>query len=144
MHKPWTRDQAPSKKANDEFEEGLEEVRQRCWIEKRMPPSRSQCGFCAKLFEGDSAWEERMEHIGKHFESSERDKTDLGEGEEDPELRVWALEQGIVIDCGERGCWLDGLQGDQERIRAGTTTGTNRGHVMEGVDVEEDAIGDDE
>lgn len=74
-----------------------------------------------------------MEHIGKHFERAEREKNKLGKGEEDPELRTWALKQGIVVDCGDRGFWLDGLQGSQVI-----------GKFTEGGVEEEDAVGDDE
>ena len=113
MHTPWTpASKPPSKKASMDFEEALEEVRQRCWTERRQAPKKSQCIFCDRRFEGDQAWEERMEHIGKHFEKAEREKHDLGQGGEDPELRLWALQEGIVIDCGDKGLWLDGMQSE--------------------------------
>ena len=145
MHTPWTpANKPPSKTVNEEFEEGLEEVRLRCWRERRQGPKRSQCIFCHLRFEGESAWEERMEHIGKHFEKAEREKKDLGEGKEDPELRVWALEQGIAVDCGDRGCWLDGMQGSRRTEEELTASTPKRGKVLEAGDVEEDAVGDEE
>ena len=52
-----------------------------------------------------------MEHIGKHFERADREKKGLGGGDEDLELRAWAVREGIVVDCGEGGFWLDGLKG---------------------------------
>ncbi len=85
-----------------------------------------------------------MEHIGKHFEKAEREKKDLGEGKEDPELRVWALEQGIAVDCGDRGCWLDGMQGSRRTEEELTASTPKRGKVLEAGDVEEDAVGDEE
>ena len=144
MHTPWTpANKPPSKKMNDDFEEGLEAVRQRCWHVTRQAPKKSCCIFCPVRFDGDSAWEERMEHIGKHFEKAEREKQDIGEGEEDPELRMWALEQAIVVDAGHRGCWLEGLQGSRGTGKAATSAMTTRGRMAQR-DEEEDAMGDDE
>jgi hypothetical protein len=112
MHTPWSPANKPlSKKVHDDFEEGLEAVRQRCWQERRQAPKKSTCIFCALGFVGENAWEERMEHIGKHFERADREKKRLGRGDEDLELRAWALKEGIVIDCGEKGFLLDGLKG---------------------------------
>ena len=145
MHTPWSPPtKPPSKKASEEFEEGLEEVRQRCWIEKRQAPKSRRCIFCSQPFEGETAWEERMEHIGKHFEKAERDKKDLAGGEEDPELRLWALQEGIVVDCGDKGCWLAGLQETWGAVRSSGMARTIRGKVMEAGEVDEDAVGEDE
>ncbi len=147
MHVPWTpANKPPSKQAHDKFEEGLEEVRMRCWHERRKAPRKSQCIFCPVRFEGETAWEERMEHIGKHFETAEREKRDLGAGEEDAELRSWAVHQGIVVDCGDGGCWLDGLQNIRRPGKAVISGMARRGKAVNGGDLadEEDAAGDDE
>jgi hypothetical protein len=142
MHTPWTpANKPPSKKVNDDFEEGLEDVRQRCWRERRQAPKRSRCIFCPVRFEGESAWEERMEHIGKHFEKAEREKKDLGEGEEDPELRIWALAQGIVFEGDDGCCWLASFQGTGKTVRAAVA---RRCKVVEVGEIDEDAVGDDE
>lgn len=85
-----------------------------------------------------------MEHIGKHFERAEREKVDLGEGEEDLELRAWALKQGIVVECGDAGCWLDGVQGNRVMGKAVSAATNRRSKVKKAGDVEEDAAGDDE
>ncbi len=146
MHVPWTpANKPPSKQAHDNFEEGLEAVRARCWHERRKAPRKSQCIFCSVRFDGETAWEERMEHIGKHFEKAEREKKDLGAGEEDAELRSWALHQGIIVDCGDGGCWLDGLQGSTRARKAAPSGMTRRGNAVNGDAAdEEDAAGDDE
>lgn len=146
MHVPWTpANKPPSKQAHDDFEESLEAVRQRCWHEKRKAPKKSQCIFCHVRFEGETAWEERMEHIGKHFEKAEREKKELGEGREDPELKLWALDQGLIVDCGDRGCWLDGLQGNRRAGKSMPSGMARRGKVVnDDVGGEEDAAGDDE
>ena len=79
------------------FEDSLEGVRQRCWVEKRKPPMRSTCGFCGRVFEGDGSWNDRMEHVGGHFS---RDVIDSKEEREDEDLTNWALQEGIVKDAG--------------------------------------------
>lgn len=79
------------------FEDTLESVRQRCWVEKRKPPQRSTCGFCGRVFEGEGSWNDRMEHVGGHFS---RDVIDSKEEREDEDLTNWAMEQGIIKDAG--------------------------------------------
>lgn len=89
-----------------------------------------------------------MEHIGKHFEKAEREKKDLGPGMEDPELRKWALEQGIVVYCGDKVCLLQGSQADRGAAKTESAARTRRGKIVEVDDVEEDededAAGDEE
>jgi hypothetical protein len=139
MHTPWTpANKPPSKKANEEFEEGLEEVRLRCWRETRKAPTSSQCIFCPKRFEGATAWDDRMEHVGKHFERNEKEREGR-DGGEDVELREWALREGIVLDCGNRGFWLDGYHRKRDMSKAAPTPRARGGRA-----VEVDADGDDE
>jgi hypothetical protein len=79
------------------FEDTLESVRQRCWVEKRKPPQRSTCGFCGRVFEGEGSWNDRMEHVGGHFS---RDVIDSKEEREDEDLTNWALQENIIKDGG--------------------------------------------
>ncbi|RMD39410.1 hypothetical protein DV735_g5724, partial [Chaetothyriales sp. CBS 134920] len=79
------------------FEDSLEGVRQRCWVERRKAPQRSTCGFCGRVFEGEGSWNERMEHVGGHFS---RDVIDAKEEREDEDLTNWALQEGIIKDAG--------------------------------------------
>ena len=95
MHAPWTaggNKRQPTEEEKNLFEQSLEDVRARCWVEQRKPPSQSRCGFCGKAFCGSQSWDERMEHVGRHFEKDEF----LGDEVEDLELRRWAVEEGIV------------------------------------------------
>ena len=80
------------------FEDSLEEVRARCWQEKRKPPARSTCGFCGRVFDsGESSWNERMEHVGGHYA---RDLPEVCKEErEDEDLTNWSLEQGIIKEA---------------------------------------------
>ncbi|KAL5357423.1 hypothetical protein BJX96DRAFT_11904 [Aspergillus floccosus] len=96
MHAPWA-NRNPKQPANeqerDAFERTLHSVRERCWHELRTLPDRSTCGVCGKAFSGPQSWDQRMEHLGRHYE-----KEDLGADaeREDPDLRDWALAQGIL------------------------------------------------
>jgi hypothetical protein len=113
MHSPWsTTSKEPSAKVKQDFENSLEDVRNRCWRERRTPPRRSTCGFCRRVFEGPDAWDERMEHVGKHFEDKHRGVTDAEnlQEEEDEDLRDWAVKEGIVKDYGTRGFRLVGRE----------------------------------
>ncbi|RJE17253.1 C2H2 finger domain protein, partial [Aspergillus sclerotialis] len=86
MHAPWMvrgDKRQPSEEEKDIFERSLEDVRARCWVEQRKPPGRSQCGFCGRVFCGPTSWDERMEHVGRHFEKDEF----LSEEVEDMDLR---------------------------------------------------------
>ena len=104
MHKPESGPGSSPFPANDAntkdwrvFEDSLEDVRARCWVEKRKPPARSTCGFCGRVFEGEGSWNERMEHVGGHFS---RDIVEAKEEREDEDLTNWAVLQGIIKDGG--------------------------------------------
>ena len=95
MHAPWIVRGDKCQSSEEEkniFEQSLEDVRARCWVEQRKPPGQSQCGFCGRVFCGPTSWDERMEHVGRHFEKDGF----LGDEVEDLELRKWAVEEGIV------------------------------------------------
>ncbi|KAJ9636098.1 hypothetical protein H2204_005595 [Knufia peltigerae] len=106
MHAPWgTKDKTMekvSKKEKDNFEKELGQIRARCWVEARKPPEKTKCGFCDKKFiEGQGqngsvivrAWDQRMEHMGKHYEKdgfvAKDERVDLG-------LQGWALREGVI------------------------------------------------
>ena len=125
MHTPWSSSsKEPSAKVQQDFENSLEDVRKRCWHERRAPPQRSTCGFCRRVFEGPNGWDERMEHVGKHFEGKNNgiaDAENLHE-EEDEDLREWAVKEGIVRYYGTRGFWLLGMEPLEAKASAGRTS----------------------
>jgi len=103
MHKPEAGPgsgalvQDPNSQDWRQFEDSLEEVRNRCWQEKRKPPQRSTCGFCGRVFEGEGSWNERMEHVGGHYS---RDLPEACKEErEDEDLTNWSLMQGVVKEA---------------------------------------------
>lgn len=101
MHSPWPARYEPKPQETSEFENSLEEIRQRCWQTQRQPPPRSRCGFCGRIF---ASWEERMEHVGKHYE-----QRDVQPEAEDPDLREWAIQEGIICPDGAKGLILSSM-----------------------------------
>ena len=109
MHAPWAGakkgEEGVSKKEKDNFEKQLEDIRTRCWIDRRKPPSRSSCGFCGQSFVDDEegkAWDARMEHVGRHFE---RDAYSLDQEKVDTGLKEWAIEERLILPGRKKGEW---------------------------------------
>jgi hypothetical protein len=102
MHKPPTLLANPTEQNKNAFEASLENVRQRCWIERRKAPAQSTCGFCGFHFKGPRGWEDRMEHVGKHYEQGDQNER------EDVDLREWALEHGLIQPTRPGGWVLTG------------------------------------
>lgn len=144
----------------NEFDEKLEAIRQRCWVQLRTKPPRSFCGFCRfkqeqyqkqqhdriinglvvqsgseevndVIFDGECAWDDRMEHVGKHLERGETEEV------EDDVLRQWMADQGLllkkdgqweVVGCGSR-------RGNLKASNAGSgSTGGDKGYNEEDAD----------
>ncbi|EXJ88419.1 hypothetical protein A1O1_05349 [Capronia coronata CBS 617.96] len=110
MHAPWVvagkGDDSVSKKERDNFEKELEVIRTRCWVDRRKPPKESSCGFCGEEFvdsDGGKAWEERMEHVGRHLE---KNGSGVEEEEVDDGLRRWALAEGVIRAGKRKGGFL--------------------------------------
>ena len=106
-------------KEKQKFEEFMEDVRERCWTKRRGPPEKSACGVCGKVFddaerdEEGKAWEERMEHVGRHYERGDREPG----GTIDAGLQQWCVENGGV--AGTRGgWWLKGCEPEESKPRA--------------------------
>ncbi|KAI9761931.1 MAG: hypothetical protein M4579_000714 [Chaenotheca gracillima] len=82
-----------------------------CYVSRRKPPPRSQCGFCGALFEGEGSWDERMEHVGKHFESQGSRATaklepNMDKWAEDVELKDWLIAEGLIEWSETSGEWV--------------------------------------
>jgi hypothetical protein len=71
----------------------------RCHRQLRSNPPRSGCLFCSRTFSGDSGWDERMEHVGGHFEQ-ERKRGGKPTGPEswrdDQVLEQWLVQEGLI------------------------------------------------
>jgi hypothetical protein len=77
----------------------LPKIQDRCCIINRPLPERSSCGFCDdKEFHGDGSWEDRMEHVGRHYENAIADQKNVGPSAWKPDhyLIEYALREGLV------------------------------------------------
>jgi len=82
----------------------------RCFHHLRSHPTRSGCLFCAHVFEGHGSWEQRMEHLGVHFEKEKKNpklSLETSRWREDVELREWFEQEGL-IERDNKGGWRIG------------------------------------
>jgi hypothetical protein len=108
MHSPWPSPKyKPTSDEENSFEQGLKPIYEDCKTQ-RNPPQQSQCTFCTYEASGAQCWEDRMEHVSKHFEKGEQ------QIREDAPLRDWALQEGIIKVEG-RKIVLAELQGSRKR-----------------------------
>ncbi|KAJ9615551.1 hypothetical protein H2200_001626 [Cladophialophora chaetospira] len=114
MHAPWagTRkgEDGVSKKEKDNFEKQLEIIRTRCWVDRRKAPHKTKCGFCGKKFidsKESKGWDERMEHVGRHFE---RDNAKSEDEAIDDGLKQWAINEGVITEGKKGDFWLPGFE----------------------------------
>lgn len=115
MHAPWAStkkgEDGVSKKEKDNFEKQLEMIRTRCWVDRRQAPQKTKCGFCGKKFvdgKESKGWDERMEHVGRHFD---RDNKKSEDEAVDDGLKQWAISEGVVTEGGTKGeFWLLGFE----------------------------------
>lgn len=115
MHAPWSANRSGhdgvSKKEKERFEKELEVIRTRCWIDRRQAPHKTTCGFCGRKFidgKDSRSWDERMEHIGRHFE---RDSSKIEDESVDDGLKQWAIREGVITEGKKKGeFWLPGFE----------------------------------
>jgi hypothetical protein len=83
------------------------EYQTRCYQHLRSHPPQSGCLFCTQTFEGEGSWEQRMEHLGAHFErekNNPKESLDTKRWRDDPELREWLLQEGLIAP-DPKGGW---------------------------------------
>jgi hypothetical protein len=88
----------------------IAEYQARCFHHLRQHPLRSGCLFCPQVFEGVGSWEQRMEHLGAHFEKEKKNikaSLDTSRWNDDPELQEWFLQEGL-IEADTKGGWRIG------------------------------------
>ena len=81
-------------------EQVLQEAAKRCYRIERSPPEQSCCIFCEKQFQGRGSWDERMEHVGGHFETAKKgndaSKTNFVNWRVDSEAEQWMIRERIL------------------------------------------------
>ena len=110
MHGPH---KSSAKTEQDAFNASLESASRRCLVDIRQPPPYTICGYCNdETFQGPGAWEQRMEHIGRHLENGHGETK---EWREDLGLKEWMVVEGLV-ERREYGAWrLVGLKEEENK-----------------------------
>lgn len=99
-----------SLKKDDAEEKKLAIASQRCYITLRAPPHKTGCVFCEDTFEGSKAWDDRMEHVGRHLEAAKKAGTpaDPSTWNTDGMTEEWLRTEGLIIPYGRRWILADG------------------------------------
>lgn len=113
MHGPSrNRSRTPTREEELAFEAKMDNIRQRCWQIRRKAPIRSTCPICNRVFEAvassyedddvdgkaeEKAWEERMEHVGRHYE---KDNVKPENETIDDDLVEWGLANEVFYKAG--------------------------------------------
>lgn len=97
MHTPNSVKRNASKR-NGEWEERVRLLQTECLVVKREAPGALGCPVrgCETWFEGRGAWDDRMEHVGKHLERGAGEGSGHVDQGDDRYLVSWALREGIV------------------------------------------------
>jgi hypothetical protein len=76
----------------------IPKIQERCCIMNRPLPERSSCGFCHRDFHGEGSWDERMEHVGRHYENAIANAENVGPSAWTPDRHLieYALREGLV------------------------------------------------
>jgi hypothetical protein len=85
-------------------EETMPVHQERCFRKIRDPPPQSNCLFCTRTFHGYGAWNERLEHVGLHFEKEGFGSRGKDTWNRDPVLEAW-LEREGMIEKDAAGHW---------------------------------------
>ncbi|KAI5369615.1 Putative transcription factor Grauzone [Septoria linicola] len=77
----------------------------RCHRQLRQAPQSSRCLLCDQHFRGENSWDQRMEHVGRHFEDSKRSSgtpaQDPQQWHIDRDLEQYLLDQEILVRHGQ-------------------------------------------
>ena len=116
MHAAGPNGRAQSQ-ANVVTEDNITMHQSRCLQNLRSPPPQSQCLFCEKQFLGATSWDERMEHVGRHFEKDGSSiSLSYSDWNRDQKLEHWLLEEGLIE--GDKDGWKLG-SGKRRQVESG-------------------------
>ncbi|KAH0545043.1 hypothetical protein FGG08_000814 [Glutinoglossum americanum] len=94
---------------NHAAEQQFPEIWKRCYRVRREAPTNSTCGYCGKKFQGIGSWDDRMEHVGHHYENSQS-PVKPSDWKEDKELIGWMLKEGLIRRKDEDTTMTDGSE----------------------------------
>lgn len=81
-------------------EQYLQDAAARCYHHLRSLPEECRCIICEKRFHGPGAWDERMEHIGRHMETAKKEgelPVHASKWKTDELTTQWMINQRILI-----------------------------------------------
>lgn len=89
-------------------EDNIGEHQTRCYRQLRRAPQQSICPLvgCNGKFDGPASWEERMEHVGRHFEKDRKSSFELlniASWKHDVALEQYLMEEDLIV--WEHGAW---------------------------------------
>jgi hypothetical protein len=90
----------------------------RCFLPLREAPTRCGCPLCDARFEGEAAWETRIDHLAAHWENERRTgcrPTRPAQWRRDVHLEEYLVEEGL-IETEAGGRWRIG-RGSSRRAR---------------------------
>lgn len=129
MHSPGN---AASRAEKAKYEASVEAIQKRCHLRLREPPTNTICPYCTHhpVFE---SWDDRIEHVGKHLERGDFDKSmEI----EDVELQKWLAGEGYLV-------WKGPGQG-LRLLETGKKRKNPEEKAVKEEEGEEDAEGDEE
>lgn len=104
---PTTKSNSSRPAKNDPEEREMNCIATRCFVSMREPPKECACIVCEATFTGDSAWDDRLEHIGKHWEATKKEDDEPNEPKDwqkDHALHEFLDREGIIALEGKR--WI--------------------------------------
>src|SRR5207244_3434752 len=78
----------------------------RCFLPLRAAPTRCGCPLCSVRFEGQHAWDARIDHLAAHWENARRTgcrPPRAAQWQPDADLEEYLVEEGLIeADAGGR------------------------------------------
>jgi hypothetical protein len=108
MHAPPPNSSTQNQKEFPVTEDNISEHHFRCYQKLRNAPPRSSCLFCDKQFHSAAAWDECVEHVGRHLEKDRKTiSLAVEHWSRDTHLEQWLLNEGL-IERERDGAWKIG------------------------------------
>ncbi|KAH7149320.1 hypothetical protein B0J13DRAFT_302817 [Dactylonectria estremocensis] len=111
-----------NKRTTPEQNKLLKGMQDSAWQRRCVTPTHMRCPAqaCGQLFNGEKAWDERMEHVARHLEraaNGEEPRVQFGNAH-DATLVNWAASEGVnVIHATPEGGWKLGQPLTNSRVK---------------------------
>ena len=143
-------------RAQEEWDSKVLRLQTDCEVINRKTPPFMLCPAvgCKTVFRGENAWDERMEHVGRHLKAWKegKERECVLDFEKDAWMMGWCEGEGVLVRGEQGGGWRCGIgtEGDNRvkvgrggRVRGGEVGGEREdGEGEREVEVEEDAVGE--